>query len=432
MAVLLLCLSGLAIPQSQPAQDQKDQIPDAPSASKPAGSFPQNVPLATAPPPPAETPADNQPAPSTPASDEGPGPPPPLKITTVPAGGAPKTADSEQLFKITTNVNQVLVPVTVKDEGGRPVAGLVSKDFSVYEDGIKQKMNFFTVDPFALSAAVIVDLGMPDVAVQKVNKTFPALQGAFSQFDEVALYTYSSTYGKQSDFTGVGKALTATLDQYKTVTGRNNGPPVTGGPLGPQGATINNVPVDPNVPRVITPAKESHVLNDVVLAAARDLSRRERTRRKIIFIISDGREYGSTASYADVLKVLLSNGIIVYAIGVEGAAIPIYGKLEQKVHLPRFGYGDILPKYANATGGQVFNELSRSDIESAYARVTGDARNQYTLGYVAKANPGSKYRQVEVRVDRPGCKSSDLRPCINVYAKDGYYPLPPPREASSP
>jgi len=36
----------------------------------------------------------------------------------------------------------------------------------------------------------------------------------------------------------------------------------------------------------------------------------------------------------------------------------------------------------------------------------------------------SERREIEVRVDRPGCKSSDLRPCVNVYAKEGYYPLP--------
>jgi len=34
---------------------------------------------------------------------------------------------------------------------------------------------------------------MPDVGVKKVQETLPALQGAFSQFDEVAIYTYSST-----------------------------------------------------------------------------------------------------------------------------------------------------------------------------------------------------------------------------------------------
>ena len=430
LAITLLCLPlGSATAQEQQPKE-KQTIPDAPSASRPA------QPLPSTPPPsrsgatsPAPTPAQEPPSAEEPAA-ETPAPPPPLKITTVPQGGAtqqPGSGMQDELYKITTNVNQVLVPVMVKDESGRLVSGLLPKDFSVLEDGNKQKFNFFTSDPFPLSAAVILDLGMPDVAVQKVNKTFPALEGAFSQFDEVSVYTYSSTYSRAKDFSAVGQTLTETLNSLKTASGRNNGPPVLGGPLGPQGPMVNNIPIDPGSPTVITPPREAHVLNDVVLAAALDLGKRERTRRKIIFIISEGREYGSDASYSDVLKVLLSNGIMVYGIGVEGAAIPLYGKLQQKLRVPKFGYGDILPKYANATGGEIYNELSKSAIDQAYARVIGDARNQYTLGYVTRATPSTAYRQIEVRVSRPGCKSSNLRPCVNVTAKDGYYPLPPVR-----
>ena len=43
-------------------------------------------------------------------------------------------------------------------------------------------------------------MGMPDVAVQKVNQTFSALEGAFSQFDEVSLYTYSTSVGQGDRF----------------------------------------------------------------------------------------------------------------------------------------------------------------------------------------------------------------------------------------
>ena len=151
--------------------------------------------------------------------------------------------------------------------------------------------------------------------------------------------------------------------------------------------------------------------------AAMDLSKREPTRRKVIFVISDGREYGSDASYSDTLKILLSHGIQVYGVGVEGAAIPGYNKL-QKLHIPRFGYSDILPKYANATGGEIFTEFSREAIESAYARALGDARNQYTLGYITRLTPSSSHREIEVRVARPDVK---------VTAREGYYPLPPSR-----
>jgi len=37
---------------------------------------------------------------------------------------------------------------------------------------------------------VIFDLGMSDAGVRKIQETLPALEGAFSQFDEVAIYNY--------------------------------------------------------------------------------------------------------------------------------------------------------------------------------------------------------------------------------------------------
>ena len=120
-------------------------------------------------------------------------------------------------YTISINANLVMVPVTVKDNEGRLVGGLLPKDFLVLENGQKQMLNFFTSDPFALSAAVIFDTGMPDVGLKKVQETLSALQGAFSQFDEVGIYTYSSTVGRVSDFTAVGKQLTAVLNEVKSV-----------------------------------------------------------------------------------------------------------------------------------------------------------------------------------------------------------------------
>jgi VWFA-related protein len=432
---LLLILAAAAIPQQQ--TDQKQNIPDAPSASRPPQPFPAPPPAEPQGLPPSETPtADQVPENATPPSTANPAapdtesnpnlPPHPVDVKTVPEGGAtpdPGSNSQDELFKITRNVNQVIVPVRVTDDSGRLVSGLLPKDFSVYEDGKKRNMNFFTSDPLAISAAVVFDLGMADINVQRVNQTFPALEGAFSQFDEVAIYTYSGTVGRMADFGAVGKRLDAVLNQLKADHGENNGVPVLGGPLGPQGPMINNIPVDRSIPPAMSPPKQARVLNDAILAAALDLGQRERSRRKIIFVISDGREYRSTASYSDVLKVLLSNGILVYGIGVGGSAIPGYKTLE-KMHIPGQATGNILPRYANATGGEILSEYSKDAIEGAYQRAIGDARNQYTLGYATAATPSSTYREIEVRVGRPGCKSSDLRPCVLVYSKAGYYPLP--------
>jgi VWFA-related protein len=345
---------------------------------------------------------------------------PPVK--TVPPGSSAKQGPAqEQLYTLVVHTNFVQVPVTVKDRDGRMVDGLLPSDFSVMENGTKQKLSFFSADPFALSVAIVLDLGMPDTAVQKVNQTFPSLVGAFAPYDEVALYTYSSTVSEVSDFAGATQKLTALLNQMKTERGNNNGPPVLSGPLAPNGPIINGVPVGSPTEPVYTPPKEGHVLNDAILRAALDLRKRDRTRRKIIFVISDGREYGSKASYSDVLKLLETYEIQVKAVAVEGAALPVYGKLE-RLHLPHQGYGNILPKYTSATGGgSPYTELSRSAIEDIYAQAMSEARNQYTLGYTParpKTPATAAKREIEVLVDRPGLK---------IYAKDGYYPAPAAR-----
>ncbi|HEV2115579.1 MAG TPA: VWA domain-containing protein [Terriglobales bacterium] len=407
--------------QSQQSGSQDSQIPDAPSASRPAPTFPGGKPLPSTPQPqPGAEPAPQVP-PITKPVEEPPSdtPPPQPEITTVPAGSVPDTSSSprDQLYTLQKNVNFVVLPVTVKDDSGRLVEGLVKKNFSVYENGVKQNITLFTSDPFPLSAAVIIDTGVPSVAFSKVKESLTALQGAFSQFDELSLYTYSNVVQKMLDFTAVNKKLEGTLAMLRdTEEGEPGGVPFTGGPLNSR-PTINGLPVDQGAMAQLPPPRTSHVLNDALLQAAVDLGKRDATRRKVIFIISDGMDVDSTASYREVMKFLLTHNISVYAVAVSGAAIPGYNTAE-RVHIPGLGRSNILPKYSAATGGQVFPAFTRNTIEKAYGELTREARNQYTIGYTTRSAISSAYRDIEVRVDRPNLK---------ITAKYGYYPLPPGR-----
>lgn len=413
-------------PASQPSNTQPaPDIPDAPSTVQPP-------PAKVAPPPDLPQNESGQSSSQTPAQQN---PPPPKMppVETVPAGTTVETGPqqptgprnqlnpNEGLYTIQTRVNFVLLPVLVKDKDGRRVDGLLSRDFVVLENGKKQTLRFFTSDPFLLSVAVVLDVGMADVALQKVNQTYSALVGAFSPYDEFALYTYSSTVTRVTDFTTRPERLTAALDAMKLVRGGSYGPPVMGGPLSNQPPMINGIPVGTQgPPPVMTPPKTARVLNDAILKAALDLSRRDPTRRKVIFVISDGRERGSQASYKDVLRLLQTHGIQVKAVVVDQGALPVYKQVEKLPHVFRQGYADILPKYSNATGGgDVFTELSRNSIEQAYTEITSEARNQYTLGYTPQAVAGpSAYRGIEVLVNRKG---------LNIYTKAGYYPVPSAR-----
>jgi VWFA-related protein len=147
-------------------------------------------------------------------------------------------------------------------------------------------------------------------------------------------------------------------------------------------------------------------INDAIYAAAEQLQDRPRERRKIIFLISDGQNAkNNTHKYDETLKLLLSADISVYAVGVGEA------NLNRGI---TFLGNNILSKYAHSTGGDIFyGGMSRENLEELYARVSEQARNQYTIAYSGGHTDRSKpYHTIEVRVKRPG---------LSLLTRDGYY-----------
>lgn len=337
--------------------------------------------------------------------------PPPV----IPAKGEGSSTAS---YTIRTRTNFVLVPVTVKDSKGRLVAGLTWHDFQLYEDGVEQRLTFFTEDPFPLSVAFIIDQSLSSDTMKKVNDALSGLQGAFAPYDEVSVYTYASHVSQATGFTGAqSDRLTATLDRIKS-PGRYMEVPTNTGALA-DGPMINGRMVDPNT----TPQhngnyvqiipKEVHVLNDAIFRAATDLAQRSKGRRRLIYVISDGKNQGSKVGYKEVVRYLLTNQIAVYGTLVGDSATPILGFLD-RFHIPMQMNDDILPKYANVTGGALDAELSRNAIERSFAKITEQVRDQYTLGYNSHISVlDSRFRSIDVRV---------LRPNLKVSAKQGYYP----------
>ena len=114
-----------------------------------------------------------------------------------------------------------------------------------------------------------------------------------------------------------------------------------------------------------------------------------------------------------MIRYLQTNKIAVYATGVGASAVWGEGYVS-RIHLPFTMYDNILFKYTYATGGDLDSERGVNGIEKSYAKIASEARTQYTLGYLSHESIyDSKYRAIEVRVDRPG---------LDVIAKKGYYP----------
>jgi len=426
LAAAALCGLLSMTMHGQGGQTQQPAVPDAPV---PQGSAQPNLKLNTITPALPEAPQSSAPQSTAPAAqqngDKGTLPVAPLSVA--PDSTGDQHPDQEPALEGTSaasfqlpsvNVQFVEIPFTVKDAKGKLVPGLTPRDVRVYENGLRQQMRFFTTDPFPLSVALVIDQSVTQDTMEKINDSLSALQGAFTPYDEVSVFTYNNGVTRQTGFTAAQSARLGVILERSKAVGREPNMDM-GGPMS-QTTLKNNQQVDPNTTPVrgqlgitTTTPREYHTLNDAILAAARETATAARGRRRIVFVISDGKEYGSKAKEKDVIKYLQTNKVELYATLVGDSAIPGLGFLD-RIHLPLTMRDDELPRIAQLTGGETDPEFRIGGIEKSFAKITDEVRNQYTVGYYTHESPfNESYRKVEVRVLRPG---------LTIISKDGYYP----------
>jgi len=122
-----------------------------------------------------------------------------------------------QDFQVSTNVDLVVVPVSVRD-GGRLVHGLSKEDFTVLEDKVGQTISNFSADPQPLSAAIVLDTGMGGIALRRLVPLFIAITDGFSEFDEMAGFRYDHLVFQLSDFTTDHEKIEKSFDVVKTIS----------------------------------------------------------------------------------------------------------------------------------------------------------------------------------------------------------------------
>jgi VWFA-related protein len=431
-AIALAAFLSSSLSLAALAQQQQPPVPDAPTpqAPKPLSSD-VNGPII-----PGEGAGDT---PTGPTSSSNPTAQQPAASSQTPSSQAPTgqgkdqvqitqpelPAAGEGIDKVTKlgtiNVNFVEVPVTVKDSKGKLVAGLTWRDFKVYENDTREPLQVFTVDPAPLSIAFVIDQSLTSDVMAKVNNSLGAIQGALTPYDEVAVFSYNNgAQDRSGGFTGAQSARVPFVLSMTKVAGEEMLAPVTDGPLAGCNIRQNGNCVDPNIQpgrsaggsTFMTIPKEIHTLNDAILAAAKELSTRPKGRRRIIYVISDGKESGSKAKYSEVVRYLETNKTAVYGTLVGDSARWGEGYVS-RFHVPGMMTDNILIKYAHATGGVLDSERGVDGIEKSYAKIAEEARTQYTLGYYShQPILDTRFRKIDVRVERPG---------MEIIAKTGYY-----------
>jgi VWFA-related protein len=322
---------------------------------------------------------------------------PPAKPPTTAQSPNP-TSDSQG--KISTTTTLVIVPVTVKDKSGNLVPGLQREDFRILEDNIEQVISSFTAEAFPLSIVVMIDDNLNQKDAEQVEASLPAIVAGLSLRDEATICRFDQYVEEGLGFTKDQDMLLTRLKRTQLSSKSAVAPP--GGPF--NGPSLNDAPA-PGAP-MTSPSLRSierqstKALDDAVYAGAQLLRDRPKGRRKIVLLISDGKNGAkfNKHSYAETRAELLRYDISVYSVAVGSAYF------DRKFNR--------LVQYAHETGGDRYFGAKAQTFEEFYSQLTDEARNQYTLSYSPKGSPGIGYHSIEVRVRQEG---------LSILAREGYY-----------
>jgi VWFA-related protein len=304
---------------------------------------------------------------------------------------------------ISTVTNIVVVPVTVKDKTGNLVADLKRDEFRVFEDGVEQEVRRLITDPMPISMVVLIDNDLKQKDMQQVEPSLASIVAGMSPNDEATVCRFDQFFHEGQGFTKDQDSLVTQLRRTE-LSSKTSAPP-PGDPFG--GPTINNLPA-PGAPMSTANGslqsimgQNTKALDDAVYEAALLLKDRDsRQRRKIILLISDGRngEKFNTHKYDVVREELLRQNITVYCVAT--------GNTYFDRKFTR------LVSYTKDTGGDIFYGVREDAFSEFYSRITEEARNQYTLIYQPRGDSKVDFHKIEVRVRRSG---------LEVLARDGYY-----------
>ncbi len=269
-------------------------------------------------------------------------------------------------------VDVVSLNVTVVDTTNHYVTDLDEKDFSAFEDGVKQDLSFFTrkQQPIAMSLLLDSSASMED--------KLPTLQIAATNFVKRLR----------------GNDLAQVIDFDSRVEIR-------------QAFTANQSELQSAIQQ--TNAGGSTSLYNAVYIALKELAKvkvagDEDVRRQAMVLFSDGEDTSSLISFDEVLELAKRSEVAIFTIGLRGTDTQSKG-----FHEAEF----VMRQLAQETGGRSFFPSKIDDLNGVYSEIADELASQYTLGYSSKnAKRDGAYRRIVVQVNRPN---------VQPRTKRGYY-----------
>ncbi len=271
---------------------------------------------------------------------------------------------------IKSDVDLVLVPVTVTDPDDRLVTGLEKDNFGVEEDKRPQKIYRISADDAPVSVGVIFDMsGSMKDKFDKAKEAIVEFLQAGNPADEFFVIGFSDRPELISDFTSDTAEVRSKL--------------------------------------VFTQAKGLTSLLDAIYLGLNEM-KQAKYERKALLIISDGGDNHSRYTETEIKSVVREADVQLFAIGLYD--------LSPATDEERRG-PELLKDVTEVTGGRTFNVDNPNQLPDVAAKIGTAIRNEYVIAYRSATKPhDGKWHKIKVKLHPP----KGLPP-LHVEAKTGYY-----------
>lgn len=322
----------------------------------------------------------------TPSALDALGEPPPY-----PSPSPPKPEEINPGDIISVSTTEIMLPVTVRDASGRLVSDLTRNDFRVFEDERLQPLSDLALRKVPVDVVLLVDASSSVAAnLDDFRRAAEGFAQRLAADDRISLIKFDDRVELLQDWTQSRFQLRRALARVQ--------------------------------PGMFTR------FNDALLLASREQFTTTKSRRAVI-VLSDGIDSGrGNTSLEGALQSLLRAQVTVYVVSnteisraTKRAELDALNSgTESAMRFNQLRIEDLreglrvldqseerLAQLTSATGGRLYKPPTFEALESVYAEVADELRQQYGLYYspLNKAHDGS-FRRVRVEMTNPTNKAT--------------------------
>lgn len=289
---------------------------------------------------------------------------------------------------IKVEVNLVNVPFSARDRNGQWVTDLTAADLEVFEDGIPQKISFFSrASDSPLNIAIVADISGSQEKFLKDHRRDlrDFLKGVLTKRDQALLVCFGNSIRLVSPFSKQADHLDDALKDYQKAKNVSNFPKL-GAPEIRSGGTA---------------------FYDAVCLAAQQMAGQEGRRAMLIF--SDGEDNSSARNLMDAVETAQEYGVTLFTLR--------YTELKKGIWNARNKYGrSVMSRLAAESGGLEFDAGESSDLRNEFRQIADMLRSTFDLAYTSsQPERDGSFRKIRIRVKQPG---------LTLRHKTGYYARP--------